>query len=57
MVFSNEDTKYYVNDDGTEYRSLDIPKINEYYYLKKDDCSKGYKVYYKKVVINDKCGS
>ena len=57
MVFSNEDTKYYVNDDGTEYRSLDIPKINEYYYLKKDDCSKGYKVYYKKDVINDKCGS
>lgn len=57
MVFSNEDTKYYVNDDGTEYRSLDIPKINEYYYLKKDDCSKGYKVYYKTDVINDKCGS
>ena len=57
MVFSNEDTKYYVSDDGTEYRSLDIPKINEYYYLKKDDCSKGYKVYYKKDVINDKCSS
>ena len=57
MVFSNEDTKYYVNDDGTEYRSLDIPKINEYYYLKKDDCNKGYKVYYKKNAINDKCGS
>lgn len=57
MVFSNEDTKYYVNDDSTEYRSLDIPKINEYYYLKKDDCSKGYKVYYKKDAINDKCGS
>lgn len=57
MVFSNEDTKYYVDEDGTEYRSLDIPKINEYYYLKKDDCSKGYKVYYKKDVINDKCGS
>lgn len=57
MVFSNDDTKYYVDEDGTEYRSLDIPKINEYYYLKKDDCSEGYKVYYKKDIINDKCSS